>query len=78
VLYADPAVALGSVVLWNESAGATVSVTGKLAVAGVENESFTVMVKLKVPVCDVVPEMTPVLPFKVSPVGSAPAVIDQV
>ena len=36
------------------------------------------IVKLKVPVAEVVPEIVPVALFRVNPVGRLPAVIDQV
>jgi hypothetical protein len=40
--------------------------------------SLTVAVKFDVPVADGVPEIMPVVAARLSPAGSAPAVIDQV
>ena len=56
----------------------TLSSRADVAVWAGELESLTWNVMLKTPELAVVPEMTPVAPDKLSPVGKEPPVTDQV
>ena len=47
------------------------------SLVAVVEPSFTCTVKLEVPTVVGVPEMTPVLEFRLSPAGREPTVIDQ-
>ncbi len=78
-LYATPTVADGrELVVIESAAGATVSVSACVLLAGVVAESRTWTVKLNVPGVVGVPDITPVFEFRVTPAGSAPLEIDQV
>jgi hypothetical protein len=74
--YATPAVAPGKDVVVMESGGAIV------IERGFESEalaaSTTPMVKFEVPAADGVPEIAPVALLRLSPAGSAPALMDHV
>ncbi len=77
-LYAVPLMPLGrELVVTDSGAGATVSVNDCVAVVGVVAESLADTVMLNDPATEGVPLITPVLAFKVSPVGSDPLAIDQ-
>ena len=74
-----PAVAPGKdVVVIVSVAGATVIVSACVSVTGVAAESRTCAVKLNEPEAVGVPEMAPVLAFRVNPPGNAPLLIDHV